>query len=143
MRIGKQVVATGDKYRLYSVSQKNGRWLWLVSEDVKGWAQADEVIPIRQAVNYYSEVVKAKPNQPNAYFFRAIVWGLQGELDKAVADFGEVIRLDPKLPMAFKNRGNCWHLLADFDRAIADYTEAIRLGSSEFCVPPSTRLWIR
>lgn len=116
--------------RVYRVEHVNGNWLWLKTENrgVEGWVKAEFVIPYDQALDYFTNQIRANPDEGQWYNYRGIVWALRGEYDIAIADFSEAIRLDPGDEGAFNNRGTARRHKNDFDKAIADHNEAIRLN---------------
>jgi tetratricopeptide (TPR) repeat protein len=116
-------------FRVYQVEQVNGNWLWLKAEKegVEGWVKAEYVIPYDQAIDYYTNQIRANPTQSSWYISRGNVWSEKGEYDIAIADYNEAIRLEPSDETAFNNRGTVWEARKDYDKAIADYTESIRL----------------
>ena len=52
LKVGSKVVGRGDRMEVYRVEQLQGPWLWVKSDQSKlqGWVQADEVVPLDQAV---------------------------------------------------------------------------------------------
>ena len=117
-----------QSFRVYKVEQTNGQWLWLVEEggSARGWITAEWLIPFDQAVDYYTNQIRANPSSVN-YLKRGQIWKHKKEYDIAIADYNEAIRLDPQSALAFNNRGYAWHNKKEYDKAIADYNEAIRL----------------
>ena len=118
-----------NSFRVYRVDQVNGNWLWLKAEKegVEGWVKAEFVIPYDQAIDYFTQQIRANPSQWSWYNRRGNVWNDKGEYDIAIADYNEAIRLDPSNEVAFKNRGIAWNEKKEFDKALTDYNEAIRL----------------
>ena len=115
--------------RIYRVDQVNGNWLWLKAENegVEGWVKAEFVIPYDQAIDYFTNQIRANPSERSWYTRRGNVWKDKGEYDIAIADCNEAIRLDPSSEIAFVCRGIAWKAKKEYDKAIADYNEAIRL----------------
>ena len=117
-----------NKSRVYRVEHVNGEWLWLQDEKsgVSGWVQSRFVIPYEQAIDYFTNQIRANPK---AYLYnsRGLVWDEKGEYDIAIADYNEAIRLEPSEASYFSNRGLAWDAKKDYEKAIADYNEAIRL----------------
>ena len=37
-------------------------WLWLKAEGLEGWGQATMVVPVDQALDLFTEAIRAKPN---------------------------------------------------------------------------------
>ena len=117
-----------QSFRVYKVEQTNGQWLWLVEEggSARGWITAEWLIPFDQAVDYYTNQIRANPSSVN-YLKRGQIWKHKKEYDIAIADYNEAIRLDPQYAGAFINRGLAWSNKKEYDKAIADDNEAIRL----------------
>jgi tetratricopeptide (TPR) repeat protein len=68
----------------------------------------------------------AAAKEADYYSDRALTYGREGKLDRAIADFNEAIRLRPDAD-TYYNRGFAYYSKGELDRAIADYDEAIRL----------------
>jgi tetratricopeptide (TPR) repeat protein len=67
------------------------------------------------------------PNQPRAWYSRALIYAAQGNFESAIADYDEALRLNPEYTSAYNNRGSAKHMLGDLDGAIADFNEVLRL----------------
>jgi tetratricopeptide (TPR) repeat protein len=126
LRIG-EVVVKSKEYRAFTVERADGDWLWLVSGGIAGWAKQDEVLPLSEAVDFYTEEIKKSPDSWNAYLYRGFVWDAKHEYDKAIADYTAAIKIYPMWPYTFNNRGWTWHRKKKLDKAIADYNAALRL----------------
>jgi tetratricopeptide (TPR) repeat protein len=116
--------------RIYVVEQINGPWLWLRVEKkgLNGWAPADQVVPVDEAIGFFTEYIRANPADAHGYVMRAIVWkNVRKKLDIALADYNEAIRVEPTRSFVYNNRGLAWSDKKDYDKAISDYNEAIRL----------------
>ena len=119
------------------------RLITLGREDsLTGWASADQVMPIDQAVAFFSDRIKANPKDAFAHLMRATATAKLMDDDppgkpnkdmarKAAADFTETIRLDPKDATAYYGRGAIRSRLSEHDLAIADFTEAVRLAPED------------
>jgi len=116
-------------FRVYRVDQASGPWLWIVAErsGVAGWAKADDLISLDEAVAYYTKQILANPSDPSRYNARGNAWRALGQLDDAIADYTEALRLNPRSVSALANRGNAWRARRDYDKALADFTEALRI----------------
>jgi len=115
--------------RIYRVEQVSGPWIWIKAETegVSGWVRAAEVIPYDQAIDHFTNQIRANPRNDSAYISRGLLWRDRKEYDIALADFSEAIRLDPGSEVGWINRGNVWSDKKEYDKALADYAEAIRL----------------
>ena len=113
----------------YRVEQVDGPSLLLrpESQGQTGWAAADQVIPVDQAIDYFSQQVRARPGDAFCRAARALLWSDKGEFDKAVRDYDQAIRLEPRETTYLLGRGLAWHHQKSYAAAIADFDLAIRL----------------
>ena len=79
------------------------------------------------AIADYSEAIRLKPDDPDAFKDRGNAYYDLTQYGKAIADYTEAIRLKPGNPNLFIDRGNAYYMLSQYGDATADYTEAIRL----------------
>jgi tetratricopeptide (TPR) repeat protein len=129
LRIENQVIDP-KVIETYRVEQVNGPWLWLKAEGkgLSGWALADHVVLVEQAIAFFTDYIRANPGDSHGYRMRAIIWRKEKkELDIAIGDCNEAIRLDPTTASNYVSRGIAWRAKREYDRALADYSEAIRL----------------
>jgi tetratricopeptide (TPR) repeat protein len=82
---------------------------------------------LQEALRYYSEAIRLKPDYTGAYNNRGIARRIKDDLDCALRDYDEAIRLKPDYADAYNNRGNARRNKGDLDGALRDYDEAIRL----------------
>jgi len=108
------------------VGAVSGRWLW-VSNGVPGWIKKDDVIPLEEAIDFFTAKIEDNPTEPRWRYARAVAWTNKGELDIAIADYTELIKLK-RLPAFYHVRGICYHAKGEYDKAIRDFNEAIRLN---------------
>src|SRR3954453_11749760 len=100
----------------------------LVVTEVKGdrlkvgsaFLQKDEVVPLHEAIRYYTDYLREHPDTWWAYNYRAVAWHAQGNLENAIADFGEVIRIVPKDKAGYKCRAIVWCERNHWDNALKD-----------------------
>lgn len=74
-----------------------------------------------EAIQDYNAAIQARPDQPIAYFYRAVAQQKLENHTEAVANYGEAIRLAPQSPVAYYHRGLTWQKLANPVEAIADF----------------------
>ena len=128
LRVENQVIDTKTWIGIYRVEQVNGPWLWVHATGLSGWAPADQVVPVEQAIEFFTDYIRANPGDAFGYTMRAIIWREERkELDIAIGDYNEAIRLAPTNGSVYCNRGLAWADKKEYDKAIADYNEAIRL----------------
>jgi len=125
--VGAQKPGPDRVFRVYTVQQRVGDRLQLVSESASGWIEATKVVPIDEATDFYSQEIRAKPTSAAAYHQRGLIWKSKGETDKAIADFTDAVRLDPKDASLYADRGGTFHDKDEIDKAIADQTAAISI----------------
>ena len=85
--------------RIYRVEKVKGPWLWLQAEKegAAGWVRAAKVIPYDQAIDYFTNQIRANPKDHSAYIRRGSLWVDKNEYDIAIADDNEAIRIDPSV----------------------------------------------
>ena len=127
LRVDERVVDDGSTFRVYTVDRLDGESVRLVSGSVGGWVAASDVLPLDEAIDFYTAEIRDNPDNAAAYNWRGLLWREKGEQAIAIADFDEVIRINPNDATAYNNRGNARMARREFDRAIADYDQAIRL----------------
>ena len=132
-QLEKGVTDTKHALKTYRVERVNGPWLWLraVGEGLSGWAPADHVVPVEQAVEFFTGYIRLHPADVHAYTMRAKIWVEEKrEYDNALGDYNEAIRLDPTNAYCYYNRGTLWSAKKDYDKAIADFDESIKIYPS-------------
>ena len=129
LKVGSKVIDQGDRMDVYRVEQVQGPWLWVKSDqsNLHGWAKADAVIPLDQAISFFTGAIHVKHDDPLPYVLRARVWEAKKELDIALGDLDEAVRFDPTHAWVYNWRGILWRERQDYDKALADHTEAIKL----------------
>ncbi len=125
--IGDHVVDDGSRHQTYTVELVEGDWLWVVSGSIEGWLPVSRVIPVDQALAFYTNEIRSNPGNSGAYNGRGITWEDKKQYEVALADFNEAIRLAPSDSVAYSNRSRIWGLKKDYQKALADCDEAIRL----------------
>jgi tetratricopeptide (TPR) repeat protein len=125
LKVGNTIVERDTVRRVYTVEQSNGDWLGLVSGKVAGWVKAADVVPLSEAIDFYSKEIERNPHDPQYYTSRGIIHLHHRRLDDARADFDSALRQNPRFVTALINRGNIWLIKRDPDRAITDYTDAV------------------
>lgn len=143
LKVGKDVVGSDDVFRVYVVRQEKSPWLWVTSRmvtgavvpdpqegGIAGWVKEDEVVPFDQALDYYGDELKKKPNA-NAYLRRGFLHEMRGEYDEAIADYTRAIDLEPGSSVGYNDRGNAWSAKRDFRKAVADFDKAVALNPDD------------
>ncbi len=113
---------------VYHVEAEQDGWLRVNHHGIEGWFEKEHAVLVEDAVAFFTERLRAEPDDARAYAHRAWAYKEQGKFDAAVKDYGEAIRLQPQVGSWYNNRGVIWSAMKEHDNALADYTEAIRLG---------------
>ena len=82
---------------------------------------------IERAITDYTKVIQLKPDDPDAYYSRAMAYSSKGEIERAITDYTKTIQLKPDYVSAYNNRGVAYLKKGEINRAIEDYTTALKL----------------
>jgi tetratricopeptide (TPR) repeat protein len=98
LRTGDQGVERQVPLDIWCVEKVKGPKLWIRAThlDIVGWARADQVVSIDQAIAYFSDQIRENPRDAFARVIRAELWRVEEEPDKALADLRNVARLEPR-----------------------------------------------
>src|SRR5436305_3478233 len=66
LRDGDRIVEAGTRFRVYTVKKVEEERVRVVSGDVEGWFYAGEVIPLKDAVAFYTEELAENPRNTSA-----------------------------------------------------------------------------
>ncbi|MFL5242054.1 MAG: tetratricopeptide repeat protein [Gemmataceae bacterium] len=111
------------------VEKEDGRRIQVRTSSGSGWISKTDVVPLNDAVGYWSERIKEDDRDSRSYTMRATAYVTKGDLETAIKDHSQAIRLSPNEAACWYNRGNAYLAKADYANAIADYNEAIELNS--------------
>jgi tetratricopeptide (TPR) repeat protein len=95
-------------------------------EGIAGWLRKSDVVPLEDAVAFFTKQVDANPRDLNAFNRRAAAWRAKGELEAALLDMDIAIKLGPSAAL-FNNRALIWQAMKDYDKANADYNQALAM----------------
>lgn len=86
----------------------------------------------QKAEKDYDELIELKPDDPSAYYNRAVTHAADGDLKAALADYTSAIwyGYDDSYK-AFFNRGTIYESQGDLEAAVADFKEAQKLAPDE------------
>lgn len=134
-------LATLDEAAYRVLAERNGRIQVRTARGVTGWLDKAEVVPLEDAVAYFTARIKARPKEAQSYSLRGAARELTGDLDGAIKDQSEALRRDPT-DETYYNRGRLWGMKKQYDKAIADFDEAIRICEKigQLKVPVGTRV---
>ena len=89
-----------------------------------------------QAASHYQSAIHIDPQNPTAFFHRAVVYQRSADHLKAQMDFDEVIRLRPDFGPAYRMRAFSMRFQKLQERFEADQAEADRLGAPKTITDP-------
>ena len=117
---------------VYRVERSDGNVLSLkaVGRKLRGWALAEEVVPLGQAINFFSDQIRIRPNDAFSFAMRAVVWLESDQLDRS-RKLRRGNSAGRHLAPAYFRRGVIWAESKEYDKAIADFNEAIRFEKGE------------
>ncbi|MFT4033111.1 MAG: tetratricopeptide repeat protein [Siphonobacter sp.] len=88
-----------------------------------------------QAIYFYSEAIKKKPEFPEALTNRGLAYIEEGKTDKALEDLDKSLQINNKLGSTYQVRGQLYTALNDFNKARTDLEQAVKI------VPDSSTAW--
>jgi tetratricopeptide (TPR) repeat protein len=80
----------------------------------------------------YDKAVSQKPNDPEVYLDRGLVYSYMREHEKAIKDFTEAIRLKPDHAAAYGNRGATYLAQGNMNSGCPDVKKACDLGKCKW-----------
>jgi|GEM_PF-2920720 len=81
-----------------------------------------------KSIEFIEEVLKLKPDFPEAYNTRGAARMQMRDFEGALADYNKAIELDHKFVAAYNNRGTVRYRKGDYDGAMADWSKSIELN---------------
>ena len=117
------------RFVIYKVVQVKERSLLLAPEaGPGGWADASRVVPLPDALAWFSDAIRNNPREPHNFVMRAMLLLFrQGDPKHALADCDRAIRLEPGYALAYRIRGEVHLVKHDLDPALADLSMVVRL----------------
>ncbi|MBD2195348.1 MULTISPECIES: tetratricopeptide repeat protein [Calothrix] len=80
----------------------------------------------KEAIADLNWVLKADPQDAQAYCCRGVVNCKMGKYQEAIADFNQALKLNFVDAIVYRNRGKARCLLGDYQGAIADFNQALQ-----------------
>jgi len=74
-----------------------------------------------------TEIIRLKPNDAFAYFFRGLAYRNLKEYEKAIANYNQAIRFDPNYANSYYNRGLAYLNQGNIQAALNDFQKAANL----------------
>ena len=78
-------VISGENNLIFTVERSDSGMLLLVTRDkqTRGWAYADEVVPVEHAIEYFARVVLNDARNADAYWVLGRLWFYQNDVHRA------------------------------------------------------------
>ena len=105
-------------------SERNQKIVWPYEKRGRAYSR---LFQFDLAIQDYSRVISAIPDDVDAHTDRGIAYDRKGQYDLAIKDLDLAIGLKPDLAIAYRGRGQTYHDKGDEGRAIQDYGQAIKL----------------
>lgn len=112
--------------------RQQGDWTWIHSPEGKeGWVRNREVVPLEQAVDFFTQKIAAEPAKAFWYQSRANARQELGDFDAALADLTEAIGHQPNNHDLLNNRAVIYESQKEYELAMADYNAALKLDPND------------
>ncbi len=99
-----------------------------------GWIKKEDALSVDEALDYFSERIKAHPNEPAFWNNRGRVWEEKKEYDNAIADYSKAAELAPEDATAFNNLGTAYQSKGHNQVAIKHFNEALKADPNDATV---------
>lgn len=83
--------------------------------------------PPPQAIAAYAEIIRANPDNSQAYFARAVLLAQTGRRDDAISDYRRALEINPEHFEAHNNLATLLALAGRHTEAIPHFEQAVRL----------------
>lgn len=121
----------------WEVKAEEGRRVEVIEDGQSFWLDKGEVVPLADAVEFYTKQIKENEKSDYPYNFRGWARYLLGKPDEALKDFDEFLKryppgggesADVHRAVGLSNRGMVLAEIGKFDAAFKDLDEAVKLG---------------
>lgn len=99
----------------------------LITTD-SGVVHKQDVVPLKSACRYYSEILADSPHHAYALRHRAISAAILGRLDEGLADALKAVDIDPESPVTLKTYADILYKNKRYSDAITNYRRAVELS---------------
>ncbi|HNB82401.1 MAG TPA: tetratricopeptide repeat protein, partial [Chitinophagaceae bacterium] len=86
---------------------------------------------IAQAIEYYNQAIRMKPNDDEYLVNRAVAFAASGKNTESLADFSAGLKINPQNLNAYLNRSLLFFITGRYEDAIADHTAYLALDSTK------------
>lgn len=115
----------------WEVKAEKGTRVQVIDDGVACWVEKEAVVPLADAVAFFTKAIAANANDAFAHNFRGWAQYLLGKPDDAVKDFDAFLKLTPAEQLGHRvvglsNRGLVLAEQGKFDAAFTDLDEAVK-----------------
>lgn len=108
------------------IKQVSNGWIFL--DGAPGWLSHRDIIPAKDALAYFSQLIVITPEDPWGYRARAGVHRINGNYEEALADYNRAAMLKTQDALLYVEKGGLLQSLGRYDEAIADFTTGMTLA---------------
>ena len=110
-----------ETYR-YRVVRTDGPLLLLQAEvsGVRGWGLAIQFVPIERSIEFFTDEIRAHPQDVFPILMRAKVWIDHKKTDRALADSDLAVLMQPKDPLVYICRSMVKIEIKVYEKAVID-----------------------
>lgn len=84
-----------------------------------------------EAVMWFTQAIEEDPENPEAYFQRAVAFEMMDRLDEAVSDYEATLQLKPDYYLAMEYLAKLYEKIGDYPRALELYQRALSVVKNE------------
>src|SRR5436190_18147027 len=99
------------------VDKVQGQNLLVRCIGAEGWTTRNEVIPLDDAITYFSGLLKTNPRNSYALTMRGIAYVEKHDEDAAMKDYNAALKVNKNDVGAIANRGSLYLMQKDYDKA--------------------------
>lgn len=83
-----------------------------------------------EALAALDQMIKAQPQNGEAYYQRAVIYDRTNQTDKAVDSYKEAVRVDPQMSAAWFDLGVIYYNKGDYNNAMNAYQQSLRVDNT-------------
>src|SRR5262249_52986068 len=91
----------------------------------EGWIRRNEVVPLDDAIAFFTAQLKANPRNGYALAMRGVARFERHDYEGALTDYNDALKLNKNDSAVLANRGNLWMAQKDLDKALADFNRSL------------------
>jgi tetratricopeptide (TPR) repeat protein len=88
------------------------------------YSNDNEIREIQEGLENFNKSIELRPNNPDAYFFRAKTYVKLKNIQSAIEDYTQVIKLLPQEAAAYRERAKIYQSIGDSESAVKDERKA-------------------